>query len=335
VSIDDLIQLLEIIERYSASTWITLVGVVVGAVALKQFTKKEADRKTRIWAAVSGSIAAVLIVACQALSLWYSHTASKVSPSAAFDALKKNDRVEWLVRLVPSDPSVTPSLSLDKLVSLGRPEDAFVFVADYEELKNFTVEEALYKTGGSLQNASHVSAIIFPRRGRDLYPASARGVLQVIQAIDKQHGSDPSYTPCPFKTLSQKAIDDLKRTDLTSWSWSGYSQFYAEYKIAVERAQADGCSAFPRIGTLGDDWHPAGYSQVLDNPTGDKLSASFRLSLPNGDNLELPNFGARAFLIANLALNSIADRVMIDFDNPEEDQIPSLAPIRGDSPGLK
>jgi len=336
-SADDLSRLLETIERYSASAWITFVGIVIGGVALKQFWAKDADRKTKVWSAVFGSLAAILIVACQALSFWYSHTASQQSPSAVFAALRTNARVDWLVRLIPYDPITSPGLSLDRLVSLGRPENDFVFVADYEELKNYTVEEAVYKTGGSLHKAGHVSAIIFPLRRRDLFPANARGLLQVLQEIDNQHVNDPSYAQCALENhLSAQAREHLSDRNITSWSWTSYSQFYLEYKDAIEKAQRDGCSAFTRLGTLGRDWHPAGYSQMLGlRQTGRTLSATFRLSLTNGDIVSLPNVGARAFLIANLALNAIADRVMIDFDAPDEERIPSLAPIRGAQPGFK
>src|SRR5262245_8723332 len=57
----------------------------------------------------------------------------------AFDDLRTNARLSWLVRMVPYDPA-NPVLSIDKLTHLGAPNEDFTFVADYAELRGYTAE---------------------------------------------------------------------------------------------------------------------------------------------------------------------------------------------------
>jgi hypothetical protein len=73
-------------------------------------------------------------------------------------------------------------LSIGHLTRLGKLPQRFTFVADYEELEGYSVNEAVRKLGGQIADSNHVSAIVFPRKS-EIYPANARGLLQVIQRL--------------------------------------------------------------------------------------------------------------------------------------------------------
>ena len=105
-------------------------------------------------------------------------------------------------------------------MTLGRPEHDYIFVADYEELVNYTISEAIYKLGGTRKNVNSASVIIFPLEHRDLYPASARGVLQVVKKIDQERQQQLNYTPFDFDTyLKKNEIQALSDERIESWSW--------------------------------------------------------------------------------------------------------------------
>jgi hypothetical protein len=336
VSIDDLSAALEAIERHSASAIVTLVGFLVLFVVVRRLASPKADWRSQRGTIAVGAIAVLLVLSSQALSLWYTNSVSQLPPSAAFDRLVKNATVTWLVRLIPYSRTTTPQLEISHLDYVGRPETDYVFVADYEELKNYTVEQAIYRTGGSLRGASGVSAIIFPLKRRDLIPASARGVLQVLIRIDEKHSADANWKPCEYGELSADATKQLGpyAIGIPTYSWASYSSFYREFETAVFKAQKaaqnGSCPALERLGKIEDDWHPTGYSRVIGTQrlTGPLHS----LSLPKGDTISLPQFGARVFLLENLHIGDIPDRVMIDFDDPASDRIPDLGPMRGDLP---
>ena len=156
------------------------------------------------------------------------------------------------------------------------------------------------------------------------------GLLQVIQRVDERHEDEEGYNSCTPE-LSDAAARHLTRDGIVDYGWQAVSPYYSEYVEAERRLRAQSCSAYRLIGNIGRDWHPAGYSRVVGHPRGHELSMSVQLALPEGTVIPIPDFGSRAFLLANLSLAEIGDRVMIDFDNPDEDRIPDLAPIKGGS----
>lgn len=111
----------------------------------------------------------------------------KISQDIAYKNLQDNSEVTWLIRLIPYDPNVHNELSIGNLKKLGPPSVRFTFVGPYQELKGYTVAEAVRRlTGSSPDPDMRVSAIIFHlnRKKVRLFPANARGLLQVVKFLE-------------------------------------------------------------------------------------------------------------------------------------------------------
>jgi hypothetical protein len=185
-----------------------------------------------------------------------------VSADDAFDRLERNDRVEWLIRLISYDPKTDPQLSIHRLTRLGPPKQQYSFVAAYDELIGFNVTEALRMIGGSFTPGHHVSAIIFPRTTQ-LYPASARGLLQVVQHVENRKDVDIVK---PFivgrAVLNEGELAELKEDSLPSYRFSNYRHRYRSYCELAQELRCDGSySVRDYIGELSIDWTPLGYAQ--------------------------------------------------------------------------
>jgi len=331
--VEELKQLLDYIEGYSASVWITLCGVAFGFICLRSlYTAQSAADRPR-WA-VLGAVSCIFIIcSAQGLNWWHSNARPVTTPKAAFNALKENKRVEWLIRLIPYSRTNEGHLSIHELKTLGPPEDKFVFVADYDELKNLTVADAVYKSGLSLAGKDSVSAIIFPVNRRTLYPANVRGVLQVLSKVDAEKKGTDRYTAFNFSAhLDSTPLKALAEDRIFSWSWDSYSIYYTIYERSVEAARRENASGFKFIGKLAKDWHPLGYSQNLEKHADDTEPNDFSLLTKDGTKVEVPNFGARAFFLENLTLSKISDIALIHFDNPDKDRIPDFGGRRGEVP---
>jgi hypothetical protein len=162
-----------------------------------------------------------------------------LSVPQAIERLKLNDKVTWLVRLVPYNLR-TRDLSVDRLTNLGRPQQMFTFVADYNELRGRLVSKSVELTGGSLQDQQGVSVIIFPLRGKPLYPANAGGLLQAINRIESGNNSinKPFHVINGLRyELEQK--DMTKTDDPNYWSWGYYGQFYPDYCSLAQTFRCD------------------------------------------------------------------------------------------------
>jgi hypothetical protein len=101
-------------------------------------------------------------------------------PSAekAFENLRNNTRVNWLIRLITYDPN---SLRLSGLTTLGKQTDRFSFVAPYEELRGLPVNTAVTKLGGEVDPKNGVFASYFRRR----HNPSAFFILQMREGCFK------------------------------------------------------------------------------------------------------------------------------------------------------
>jgi hypothetical protein len=327
MTIEDLKQILDYIQTYSASTWITVAAAAFGFVCLKVLYKAPSDDPKLRWPLFGSIVALLLLVAAQGLSWWSSNSLTSTPPEQAFRALQENKRVAWLIRLIPYSSRTEPYLSIHELKTLGPPKDKFVFVADYTELKNLPVSNAIYRLGLSLGNKDSVSAVIFPLDRRALYPANVRGLLQVIQLLDREMKDEPNYKAFEIANYVDKtALDQLDDKRLSSWSWKGYSEYFEQYSAAVAEARKSRASALQYIGTLGLDWHPTGYSQIIVQNSGNSEPAvkNFRLETQNKKEVKLDNFGARAFLLENLKLQDINHLILIHFTNLDADRIPEL-----------
>jgi hypothetical protein len=251
-----------------------------------------------------------------------------MSAEQAFDDLRTNARLSWLVRMVPYDPD-NPVLAIDKLTHLGAPHEDYTFVADYAELRGYTAEQAARLAGGAIQPGQHISAIIFPLVKQRLYPASVRGMLQVVQEIDKQRASATGYRRAGLdKLLSPAELSDLANGKLDSWAWDGYREYFASYSRAFAQLRTDRVSAIDHIGHIGRDWCAAGCSRLVGHNTPLRPD-TMTLELPDGSPVEIERFGVRVFLIRNLPIDALAGRMLIDFDKPTEQIVPYF-PVTGD-----
>jgi len=250
------------------------------------------------------------------------------SKSEALANLKVNKFAGWLVRLVPYDPAKEPSLSIAHLETLGRPGLKYVFVTDYNELRGYSVADAVRKVGGRFERPKHVSAIIFPKYGNALYPANALGVLQVIKNIQ----SDEALQSAHVFDLAKNLKDPLPGPNangalpLSTWSFEQYKPYYHNYCMAVQNFRCGDFAEASLISLLDGDWHPLGFSKITNNGICNP-DAFEECNISDWDKAApklLPTFGARAFLIKNLNISEIAGRYLVDFDDPENEKIPDL-----------
>jgi hypothetical protein len=252
-----------------------------------------------------------------------------ITSTQGMENLRNNTEIKWLARLIPYDPATQPELAINRLTHLGRPTQRFTFVADYAELRGYKVRNAVFKVGGSMTSAPHVSAIIIPLKGRQLYPANARGLLQVICAIDESR--DPmvqNYQPLNVDhELNPNERHDLRQLDIATWSWSGYSQHYKHYCELAQRFRCnEQYTARSLIGDVSRDWHPIGASLQISGVHKPCEDPNAPCQVQNWDQILglAQQFGARAFLIENLELSKISGRIMIDFHDPENQVIPDI-----------
>ena len=324
---NDLSKFLELFQDTPPLTLISIAVFAFGSVCLVKLYKAPEGGRPSAWPLVGFSLALGLLVAIHGMAWWVaSRTPSVTTPEQAFKALQENKRVFWLIRLIPYSSQSEPHLSILNLTSLGPPRQQFVFVSDYDELKNMTVAEAVYRTGLSMTGGrDRVSAIIFPLHG-ELFPASARGVLRVFRKIDERMSgrSDVEYKPYDAaKQIRSDALEQLEKDGLPFYAWDNYSLYYDYFEQQVNAARKSRVDALSYIGEIGKDWHPAGYSEIID---GRHVSAmenkTFKLKTATDKEVELKNFGARIFLVENIQLSDIKKLMLIQFNNPETDRIP-------------
>jgi hypothetical protein len=243
--------------------------------------------------------------------------------SAWLQALLDNQRPKRLLRMIAYDPATQQQLSIAQLKTLGRPDQPFTFVGDYDELRTYTVAEAVYKVGGNLDRGQHVSAIVFPAGDRPLYAASARGVLQVIATVEKSLDEKAAdFVPADLsKRLPSPALAALADVSQSAGRWANYRQYYRDYAQAVAEIREAHCTVLNYIGSIDRDWHPLGYAQAIgrEQPRTSKLYADL-----DGQQMPVPDFGARVFLVANAALADLSGQCLIDFDEPGKQRIPDL-----------
>ena len=251
-------------------------------------------------------------------------------PEESLKRLGKNEKVTWLIRIIPRKYDER-NLRLSRLNKIGRDEQKFTFVADYDEMRGRTAAEAVRMFGLNIDSTYKVSAIIFPVDGRKLYPVNARGLLQVIAKVE----SDPVITE---KFFVDRALheDDYRALNINkpsespvAYAWNNYKDRYYNYCQAVQNFRCSPRDQVAKmIGDISEDWHPLGFSrtQPLQNNEPCKQTSQF-CSISDWDK-DTPSlvkeFGARVFLTENIEINSIRNRIMIDFDDPQNGKIPNL-----------
>jgi hypothetical protein len=279
------------------------------------------------------ALAVVFTLGGAALAVMSASNHQKIDSAAVLAHIRDNSPARWLIRLIPYDSVKTPELSIGRLVKLGPPDQLYSFVADYAELRGYTASEAVQRAGGAMTDATRVSAVIFPVRG-ELYPANARGVLQVIDAIDRAHTSDAAHPYIRFdklqSSLTKADLDDLARTQrISSWSFKSYGKYYGDYCAVAQEFRCSKTieySAKQLVGTISPDWYPLGFARKDTPPPDPCLHQVEACEVTNWDQTaSLESIvGARVFLIKNVTLDSLDGRILIDFDNPDTQVIPDI-----------
>jgi hypothetical protein len=346
-SLDNLTKLYQIVGENPASATLSIVGLACLAIAAllswKAVRSKPEDMTGLMRAALFTSLAAGVVLSLAGPSISLIGLARdrsrgfepvKVSKHTVLANLGTNARVSWLVRLIPNDPAAEPELTVARLTHLGRPSQRYTFVADYSELRGYTASEAVLKTGGSMISRTAVSAILFPLHSRQLYPANARGLLQVVAAIDAKR--DPAilnYQPFNLESkLSSSEKNDLASgfDSVAAWSWANYGkQFYRHYCDLAHEFRCGSSSARALIGDLSRDWHPLGLAlnpPAIADPCAQPQASPQECDFSSWrDTARLePAVGARVFLIENTELSRLEGRILINFDRPDAQVIPDL-----------
>jgi hypothetical protein len=329
-----------IYQLIASNTWsatLSVVGILLLLIAVyaayRAISSKPEDTPTYVWIFLFVSLIGGMIfsAAGPSIALFYVSEGPipTVSRESAFDKLKDNERVYWLIRLIPFNPQKESQLAIGNLSSLGPKEQQYSFVAPYEELRGYSVERAVQMIGGVYHLKDHVSAIIFQLDPHQVYPANARGLLQVV--LDVEENLDDSK---PHKYLLKKTdvlkdddVHDFTNLSLYTWRWNNYTSRYPRYCEAAHKFRCDmDYSARKFIGGLYKDWHPIGLAQEEQQDPCHTSSSDY-CQKTDWDALKkelLPHFGSRVFLIRNLELSAIGDRYLIEFENPSYQVIPDI-----------
>jgi hypothetical protein len=250
---------------------------------------------------------------------------------AAFANLKHNAPVAWLVRLAVYDPE-NPVLRIDDASSLGPAIEDFSFVADYAELRGHTASEAAHRVGIAWKPGQSVSGLIFPIGRHTIFPASVRGMLQVVQQIDMRRAAEPGYKAAPLDVLlTNTERANLAAVDIKSWAWANYRAHFLGFARAFATLRARNASAVAHIGEIGPAWSEPGCWRMLElvgtlERAGTANERKMVLDLPGGQTIQIQNFAVRAFLVRNQPVSSLPGRVLLDFSDPARQQLPLEAP---------
>jgi hypothetical protein len=235
---------------------------------------------------------------------------SRVPVAKAFKNLKENAEIFWLIRLIPFDPRSTPQLAVSALARLGPVEQKYTFVAPYEELRGYPVDRAVLMTGGHFRHGDHVSAVIFQVGENTIYPANARGLLQVVWGLEQQLRTEnrPHFLLRNTSRLESDDYNNLSNISIYSWRWDNYKDRYPRYcKAAHEFRCNNRYTARELIGGLYKDWHPFGLAQEEQNDPC-SMTAEAYCSKTDWEEQKpelLRHFGSRVFLIQNYSLSEL------------------------------
>jgi hypothetical protein len=315
------VKITDLVTSTTPSAALSAIGVllVIAAIVLAVTAPK--------WVVISVLLAGM---ACSiagfswALFHFTENVIPRVSKDKALANLEENSRVSWLIRLVTVSQ---PNLGINSLTNVGPPEQKFAFVAPYDEVRGVSVKEAVYRVGGTyVEGPLHASGIIFPLPPNEiLYPANARGLLQVIMSIEADLKDGPFLTKEPGN-LDGDDIKDLENKNIWSWRFENYRDKFQKYCKLTHRFRCNPYPAKKYIGGINFDWHPLGISQSVREepcrPQAPDLCASADWKILKQSVLR--NFGSRVFFLRNLELSKLDGRMMIDFNNPSTQVIPDI-----------
>lgn len=258
---------------------------------------------------------------------------TNISQNVIAARAKNNDEVKYMVRLIPYDPDADKELSLARvsLASLGPPLQKYTFVADYDELKGYTVAEAVRRSGLPFKLGQHVTAVIFPLlSSRELIPANARGLLQVLE---KTASDADSFRNTTLKNLSSAAKRNLAKTErLNSWAFGSYKEHYPEFCRASFEfvCNKEKYLVASLMGKVTHDWHPLGFARLIsqvEDPCDREGSIQNYCSIrdwPDDNNAFVKEIGTRIFFTNNDLIADIKGRILFDFYDPNNQKIPII-----------
>jgi hypothetical protein len=343
-----IVTIVQILVSSSATATLSIVGLVLlllaGVLAYWALTSAASETSTFLKASLLACLVTGVIFSAAGPGLalfWVSQSSiKKISAEKAFDSLKTNGEVRWLIRLIMFDPKTDPELSVGRLAKLGPPKQIFSFVANYEELVGYTAKEALRMTGGIFEDGKHISAIIFPRRTQ-LFPVNARGLLQVVQDVESRKNIDlPQKFLLGSNLLNENELRDLTTPQLSfaipSYQIENFKDKYQHYCELARRFQCEAQSASEReyLGGLNADWNPLGFSvkeMDVQNDCRQHPNSTTFCTFSDWKTAKekwLAQFGSRVFLIRNVDIDSISGRILIDFDQPDRQLIPNIGVSR-------
>jgi hypothetical protein len=318
-----------------------IIGLVLALVPIK--TEAKFSRWYAILMASSLAIGMLCALIGPGLAILDSRTTiAKVTRHESLSNLKDNRRVSWLIRLIvynPLQPDEANKLisveetdfRLGDVPNLGKLPQRFSFVADYEELRGYNVMDAVRMVGGEIKDFQYVLAIIFPVGLIDdhLYPADARGLLQVvdrIQSEDKNSGDPKIHNPYPIhKKINDPEYHDLNDFDIQTWAWGSYQKFYHHYcEMALEFRDGK-YDTRDYIGTIMSDWNPLGFSRIKTQSPEQKETPVCQIK--DWDDVMRQysgSFGARSFLLKNFDVKRIVGRYLLHFNTPNRQVIPDI-----------
>lgn len=345
-----LVKLYELISDSAVSTLLAMTGFLVFVVAIlllhhqSKARPEEVARWHRPLLLSSLAIALLLSIAAPSLRM-LEISRSRAEPtryastrSAILGDLYANKKVYWLVRLIPYTPASRDFLNISKIKNLGRCDpdtcggtckQQYVFVADYAELRGLTAEQAVLKVGGSMDEVIGVSAVFFPLHNHDLFPATARGLLQLVERVDNVCKGTANYVNFPM-TLLPAEVTDLEIKKIPSYNWDQSKRYYQHYCQIAQKFRCAGddkksYSALEHIGSLSSDWHPLGFSRTKpDYDPCDMRDIPCSISSWGPRNPPVEDVGARVFLIQNFSLDQLSGRILIDFNNPSRQLMPEI-----------
>jgi hypothetical protein len=334
--LDAISKIFELVVATSTTAFLSAVGLlllaIAAALAYSAVKSKPEELSTFMkiclfFTLVGGTL---FSAAGPGLALFYVSQQSipQMSKNRAFDNLEKNQEVKYVVRLISFNPAEEPDLEIDRLTHLGPPDQMYTFVASHDELVGHTVKTAYEKVGLRYVDGHHVSAIIFPLR-TSLFPANARGLLQVVRDVEIRKSieqKDKFFQG--LNSLNDGENADLDITTIESYRIDNFKSKYYRYCEVAKRFNCEAPHVARKfIGGLYRDWHPLGFSQTNppQNPCNIPVDKYCEFSDWKATRSALyEKFGSRSFLIRNLQIDRIFGRMLIDFDKPETQVIPSM-----------
>ncbi|WP_315736165.1 MULTISPECIES: hypothetical protein [unclassified Bradyrhizobium] len=330
-AIDGFVQVLSFVLASSSTAALLAVGLILllittvfACIALRSKPEEVTSFfKAAFFLCLVGGI--LFSAAGPSLALFYvsQDPIRRKSVNEAIDDLASNRRVRYVIRMISRSPS-DAALGIDALTQLGPPRQRYSFVADYEELKGHTVKEALDLFGIGYVAGYRVSVVIFPLQ-IDLYPANARGLLQVVSNVEAGVAPEDRFLK-PGK-LHDAELKEFGDTGIQTYRIDNFKPFYPHY---CELAQTFFCGRYAAkelVGGLYRDWHPLGFSQKNPPTQPCTIPKEKFCAFSDWDKVRQDfkgHFGVRAFLIENLEIGKIPGRMLFDFQDPQRDRIPEL-----------